>query len=325
MVFVFTRLMISHNNVDRCIEQPDSYGLFRALAWFKRGNSMKKGVPIILGAVVAALMITSLLTAVNSETIVAKNAALVVTSHPVIASDTTLSELEPEKYNAMMNSFHPENDTAVQEPDGNTDSSDGAETVAEQTIPTTGTGGPEAAAAVALADAAGAGTGIDAPPSAGANESADTEVAAEAEDTTRSHPVENPVDAEAESEQDSSIEIDTASTSVNETATADAAPGAREEHTVYTVQAGSYAYRINAEKKYEALAQTMHGADLDKLRIEKVGQYYTVRLGSFDHYVTAMKFLNAIGSDLSSAIVLEAYIKNDRIVAQHGNPMLAGK
>lgn len=69
----------------------------------------------------------------------------------------------------------------------------------------------------------------------------------------------------------------------------------------------------------------MQANDLDKLRVEKVGKYYTVRLGRFDHYVTAMKLLNAMGAKLSTAIVLEAYMKNKRIVQLHDHPMLAGK
>ena len=202
---------------------------------------MRKGITIFLGALVASLMLTSLLSAVHSEIIIAKNAALVVRSQPAIASDTTLSALEPEQYDSMINSFEADNDAVVPESEQNNDLRDSSEAVLEQALP-------------------------DAPDVKGPD-----------------------------------------------------------NNTVFTVQAGSYTYKVNAENKYKSLIHDLNAADLDQLRIEKVGDYYTVRLGRFEQYGTAMKFLNAMNSRLSSSIVLEAYIKNERIVALHDNALLAGK
>ena len=202
---------------------------------------MRKGVIIFLGALVACLMLTTFLSAVNSEIIIARNAALVVASQPVIASDTTISALEPEQYDSMINSFQADNDAVIAESNQTNDLPDSSEAGLEQALP------------------------------------------------------DGPVVKEPDG------------------------------NTVFTVQAGSYTYRFNAENKYKSLIHDMDAADLDQLRIEKVGDYYTVRLRRFDHYATAMKFLNAMNSRLSSAIVLEAYIKNERIVALHDNALLAGK
>jgi hypothetical protein len=244
----------------------------------KRGNSMKKTVTIFLGVMVAALMLTSFLSAVNSEIIIAKNTALVVTSQPVIASDTTFSALEPEKYDSMIKSFYLDEASEIDE------------------------GGDVATtAAPAHEDSA--------------VKSADALSAAESDET---------IEAEALPEQDVPALL-LAAVEDNNSGIETESPGITDNSTVFTVQAGSYTDRINAEEHYNSLIQNMNPTDLDNLRIEKVGKYYTIRLGKFEHYVTAMKFLNSMNSRLSSAIVLKAYIKNERIVELHNNAMLAGK
>ena len=54
--------------------------------------------------------------------------------------------------------------------------------------------------------------------------------------------------------------------------------------------------------------------NLHLLRIEKVGKYYSVRLGKFDNYETAKKYLQDVRLRLSEAIILKANIKDERII-----------
>lgn len=253
---------------------------------------MKNGVTILLGALAAALMLTSFISAVNSEIIVASNAALVVRSKPVIASDTTMQELEPEKYDSMIHSFHAVEDAAIPGSDQNSDPAGSSETAMKPAGP-------------AVPD--------------NEDDSVKSDNALHADDS------ENITDAETAPEQETRDQPHAAAAPNDGNVIMHEAPGIPDNHTVFTVQAGSYTYRSNAENKYASLIHDMNSSDLDHLRIEKVGEYYTVRLGRFDHYVTAMKFLNAMNSKLSSAIVLKAYIKNERIVEPRSNALLAGK
>lgn len=253
---------------------------------------MKKGITIFFGVLVAALMLSSFLSAVNSEIIIAKNAALVVKSQPVLASDKTISELEPEKYDSMIDSFLADNNAVIPESDQNNDLTDRSEAGSEQAMPT-----------VPLNE----------------NNALKSDIALHADASDKTN------EAEAPAEQDGNDALSAAVEITNDKVIETEAPGISVNNTFFTVQAGSYTYRYNAEKKYKSLIQNMNDADLDNLRIEKVGEYYTVRLGKFDNYVTAMKFLNAMNSRLSFAIVLNVYIKKERIVELHNNAMLAGK
>jgi hypothetical protein len=83
---------------------------------------------------------------------------------------------------------------------------------------------------------------------------------------------------------------------------------------VYTVQTFSQERIEDAQKEFNSILQSLNKNDPSFLRIEKVGKYYTVRLGSFEDYETAMKFLHDINHPLSEAIILKAYIKNERII-----------
>ena len=264
---------------------------------------MRKGVTIFLGVLVAALMLTSLLSAVHSEMMIAKNAALVVRSHPVLASDVTLSELEPEKYDAMIHSFQADNTTVLPESGQNSDLADTSETGLEQAIP----------ASPALEEPGGNTTAADAH---AASTAVDDAVHADDSDKT--------IEAEAMPRQKMPAPLYAAVEISNDSAIESAPPDTNDNNIVFTIQAASFTNKVNAENKYKSIIHDINGAALDNLRIEKVGDYYTVRLGRFDHYVTAMKFLNAMNSRLSSAIVLKAYIKNERIIALHNSALLAG-
>jgi len=83
---------------------------------------------------------------------------------------------------------------------------------------------------------------------------------------------------------------------------------------VYTIQLGSRLKIADAQKQFNYLLRSLNENNRDFLRIEKVGKYYTVRLGRFENYETAKKFLQEMPLHLSEAIILKAHIKNERII-----------
>ena len=239
---------------------------FRPPRRTERGNSMKKGIPLILGLMVSVLILTSFLSAVNSEILIAKNATLVIKPQPVVASGVTISELDPEKYDSMIHSFQAPNDAVIFESGQNNMNEVDARHSDERLLSTA------------------------------------------SDEATNVETTDEPANEDK---------------LVHSNVILSESPDTTDNDTVYTVQAGSYTQRFNAELKYKSIIHSMNASDLDNLRIENVGEHYTVRLGRFDHYVTAMKFLNAMNSRLPSAIVLKAYIKNERIVKLYNDRLLA--
>jgi DNA-binding beta-propeller fold protein YncE len=85
----------------------------------------------------------------------------------------------------------------------------------------------------------------------------------------------------------------------------------------YTIQTGSYSLEQPAIRLYHSLAESLEPDQRDHLRIEKVGRYYTVRLGKFASWSEANKFLGSAGGSLASVLILRAYIKSERISLQY--------
>jgi biofilm PGA synthesis protein PgaA len=83
---------------------------------------------------------------------------------------------------------------------------------------------------------------------------------------------------------------------------------------IYTIQTGSYVGENDARRYYESVEEKLNEHELDYLRIEEIGKFYAVRLGRFENYSQANKLLEAVKPRLSSAILMDAYIKNERIV-----------
>ena len=83
----------------------------------------------------------------------------------------------------------------------------------------------------------------------------------------------------------------------------------------YTIQTDSYSIKEAAEKRYQDLAALLADDQLDYLRIERVGSYYTVRLGKFESRDAAEELLGQVGGLLPGAVILQAYIKEERILA----------
>jgi L,D-transpeptidase ErfK/SrfK len=83
---------------------------------------------------------------------------------------------------------------------------------------------------------------------------------------------------------------------------------------IYTIQIGSFIKIKRAQKLFKSIIKGLKGKELDYLRIEKIGEFYSVRLRKFENYTTAKNFLKLNKTQLSAAIILKAYIKYDRVV-----------
>jgi tetratricopeptide (TPR) repeat protein len=81
----------------------------------------------------------------------------------------------------------------------------------------------------------------------------------------------------------------------------------------YTIQTASFTSIDDAEKQFNSIEIKLNEEELDHLRIEKIGKFYSVRLGKFDDYKTASEFMNTIKPRISQATVMDAYIKEERI------------
>jgi peptidyl-prolyl cis-trans isomerase C len=83
---------------------------------------------------------------------------------------------------------------------------------------------------------------------------------------------------------------------------------------VYTIQTGSFESIDDAHKQFSSIVQELNDIRLDNLRIEKIGDFYSVRLGKFKAYSKAEQLNKAITPHFSQSYVLKAYITDERIV-----------
>ncbi len=83
--------------------------------------------------------------------------------------------------------------------------------------------------------------------------------------------------------------------------------------SVYTVQTGSFTELARAYQQFGFVAKKLNKKELGFLRIEEIGNYYTVRLGKFDDHAAAKRFMLEITPEISDAIILNANIEDDRI------------
>ncbi len=90
--------------------------------------------------------------------------------------------------------------------------------------------------------------------------------------------------------------------------------------SVYTVQTGSFDNEEAAQIQFDAIVKTLNAKDLDSLRIEKIGEIYSVRLASFKGYSFAEKLVKKIKPQFSKAFTIEAYIKDERIIRLYKGP-----
>lgn len=86
----------------------------------------------------------------------------------------------------------------------------------------------------------------------------------------------------------------------------------QEAHSeMYSVQAGAYKNKKNAEKQYGLLIKSLPKRDRNELRIEKSGDLYTVRVGRFAGRDQADRLLPSVRSISPDAFIREIEIRPD--------------
>ncbi len=94
---------------------------------------------------------------------------------------------------------------------------------------------------------------------------------------------------------------------------------------IYTIQTGSFDDVKPAQNQFDSIVQELNEKQLDYLRIEKIGNFYSVRLGKFEDNAAAEKFLGEVKPHLPTAIVRDAYFIEERIVKTYKPSSLKGK
>ena len=82
----------------------------------------------------------------------------------------------------------------------------------------------------------------------------------------------------------------------------------------YTIQTSSFSSVPDAQKQFDSIVNELDKTQLDNLRIEKIGKFYSVRLGKFMDHTSAERFFMTVKPKLPDATVMKAYIKKERIV-----------
>jgi len=85
----------------------------------------------------------------------------------------------------------------------------------------------------------------------------------------------------------------------------------------YTVQQGSYSRGTVATEQFNSLLTGLAEKGREHLWIEKIGNFYVVRVGKFRNRMSADKFLQARATQLKGAIVVKATYRDERIVKQY--------
>jgi hypothetical protein len=88
--------------------------------------------------------------------------------------------------------------------------------------------------------------------------------------------------------------------------------------TVYTIQTGSFRERQRAERQFRSIEQSLEETALRALRIEKIGGYYAVRIGTFAGLAETEQFLRKYEDSLDEALMMKAYFIDERILLIHG-------
>ncbi|HDH06577.1 MAG TPA: hypothetical protein ENH01_12885 [Nitrospirae bacterium] len=90
-----------------------------------------------------------------------------------------------------------------------------------------------------------------------------------------------------------------------------------EYQTVYTIQTGSFIRIRHAIEQFNSIIKILSEKNLDYLRVEKIGKFYTVRLGRFEDFTGGKAFLQTIKTQLPMAIILKSRIKDNSIIRTH--------
>jgi hypothetical protein len=106
------------------------------------------------------------------------------------------------------------------------------------------------------------------------------------------------------------VQVESPGNIVNKNTLSEKSEGNRKHapRTYYTIQTGSYIEAVNARNKFKSINKFLIDEMLDNLRIDKIGKYYSVRLGKFEDRSAAEKILQSNKHHLDEAIILKAYV-----------------
>lgn len=85
----------------------------------------------------------------------------------------------------------------------------------------------------------------------------------------------------------------------------------------YTIQTGSFTDEASALKEFDFILQRLNKDELEYLRVEKVGEFYSVRFGRFEDINTAEDFHRRISTRLPGSIIIRAYLIEERILKRY--------
>ncbi|MEE8329774.1 MAG: tetratricopeptide repeat protein [Thermodesulfovibrionia bacterium] len=95
------------------------------------------------------------------------------------------------------------------------------------------------------------------------------------------------------------------------------------QESAYTIQIGSFLELEPAEKQFDLLKQGLKEENIDYLRVEKIGKYYSVRLGKFKDNAEAKKALPVVKRHVAAAITMKSYFIEKRMIKLYRPPGLA--
>lgn len=81
----------------------------------------------------------------------------------------------------------------------------------------------------------------------------------------------------------------------------------------YTVQIGNFLKLNDAKRDFDALKGALSPSDRKFLRVERIGRYYSVRVGLFKTFTEARNFLKK-NETLLSGVIMQSYLKRKDIV-----------
>ncbi len=93
--------------------------------------------------------------------------------------------------------------------------------------------------------------------------------------------------------------------------------------SIYAVQTGSFPDLQSAEKQFELLRKGLTEEEGRYLRIEKIGNFYAVRIGRFSERSEAKETAGSAEAIVGTAIIMKAYYKEERIKKMSGAPDVA--
>lgn len=83
--------------------------------------------------------------------------------------------------------------------------------------------------------------------------------------------------------------------------------------SIYTIQTGSFLRTADAQKEFDSLVHVLNEKERDYLRIERIGKFYSVRLGKFEKMHEAEKFLHSVQQKVTTFLLMKAFYKEERI------------